>query len=71
MVDPGKVEKEVGEMAIQLSALSFRLQQIPLVAVEVFEYWCSVLLFSWRSDRFLSSWCQRVTVPPEVVGVRE
>ena len=72
MVDPGKVEKEVGVMAIELSAVSFRLQQILLVAVEVFEYCCcSVLFFSRRSDKFLSSWCQRVMVPPEVVGVRE
>ena len=72
MVDPGKVEKEVGMMAIELSAVSFRLQQILLVAVEVFDYCCcSVWFFSWRSDKFLSSWCQRVMVPLEVVGVRE
>ena len=48
MVDPGKVEKEVGVMAIELSAVSFRLQQILLVAVEVFEYCCCprIVLFS-------------------------
>ena len=39
---------------------------------EVFECCCcSVLVFAWRSDKFLSSWRQRVGVPPEVVGVRE
>ena len=38
MVNLRKVEKEVGVMAIELSALSVRLQQILLVAVEVFEY---------------------------------
>ena len=48
MVDRRKVEKEVGVMAIELSAVSFRLQQILLVAVEVFEYCCClrIVLFS-------------------------
>ena len=73
MLDPSKVEKEVGVMAISLSAVSSQLSVAATpCCVEIFEYCCcSVLLFSWRSDTFLSSWCQRVMVPPEGVGVRE
>ena len=61
-------------MAIWLSAVSSQLSLAadPTCCRMAFEYCCcSVLLFAWRSDKFPSSWCQRVMVPPEVVGVRE
>jgi len=69
MVDPGKVEKEVKVIAIELSAASSQLSAAadPICWLEVSEHrCCSVLLFAWRSGKFLPSCYQ-----PEVVGVRE
>jgi len=61
MLDTSKVEKEEEPWRFSRQLSAFQLQQIPIVAVQVFEN-CSS---PWGSDKFF-----RVMVPPEVIGVR-